>query len=77
MLCAVAGFSFRASSLSLYFLEQVCDVTAVYEAMLMENFTACSLGFLCMQQKAVREQGNDGKKWNENEKQYECGRVSV
>lgn len=30
---------------SFYFLEQACEVTTVYEAMLMENFTACSVGF--------------------------------
>ena len=48
--------SFRASPL-FYFLERACDMTAAYEAMLMENFTACSVGFLMYAQKGA------GGKW--------------
>lgn len=64
----------RVSSPSVYFPEQACDVTAVYEALLMENFTACNVGFyVCTKgSQRVRE------RWQrENEKQYMCGRVCV
>lgn len=42
MLCAGQAFAFKGA---FYFLEQVCDVMAVYEAALMENFTSRNVGF--------------------------------
>lgn len=50
---------------SFHFLEQACEVTTVYEAMLMENFTACSVGFyVCTkgsQRATTRRQGEKMK----------------
>lgn len=64
-----ADLSFRASPASVCFLVHARDVTAAYEAALMQNFTACNVGFFMYAQKAVREQGKDGG--GENETQCE------
>ena len=66
--------SFRASPL-FYFLERACDVTAAYEAMLMENFTACSVGFLIYAQKEAGEWWGKKASDGENEKRHMCGGV--
>lgn len=64
--------SFRASPL-FYFLEGACDVTAVYEAMLMENFAACGVGFLMYAQKGAGERWGKKAGGGENEKRHVCG----
>lgn len=47
---------------------------AVYEAMLMENFTACNVGFYVCTKGSQRAR----RRWQrENEKHYECGRGCV
>lgn len=58
-----ADLSFRASPASVCFLVHARDVTAAYEAALMQNFTACNVGFLCMHKRQweSREKMAEGK----------------
>ncbi len=50
-------------SFPFYFPEHVCDVMAAYEAMLMENFTACSVGFYVCKSEAGSEEKTAERKW--------------
>lgn len=54
-MCRV-GFPLRTSFfVPVYFLEHACGATAVNEAMLMENFTACDVGFYVCAKKTETE----------------------
>lgn len=56
----------RASSPSSYFLEQVCDVTAVYEAVLMGKTSQHAVLVFMHAQRRARERGKDGKEKMKN-----------
>lgn len=58
-----------------YFLELACDVTAVYEAMLMENFIACGVSFyVCTKarQKVEKKMGKEKMKNGVADRVYVC-----